>query len=348
MIVFSIGLPSQFAHWCDRLTTSLLGLPGAAADSFDANNLEEVAAGLMRMRAGATRLVACSRQPSNRLQSEIVQNGHPFLVALGDPGTVVRRQLAGGADLATATQRVASSCAAMRTLTTAPNALVLTEHAETDPMAIAQAVSQHLGIAAEPHELARIVQELADAALQPEEAAGTDPAAAIDERTQAIIDGAVLPYAAYLAGAGDLEPLVWEPELFCLLEDPPAAVPVRATRSVDLTGRPRILIYGPGITLPPGEWTANVVLAFSAETAGNSFLLDINAGQPLAHVRAESTGEHIIDVALRFVVPPTLDAAIDVRLHSERAAFEGHVTLGQVTLQPVKNPEGTATEAATA
>jgi len=289
------------------------------------------------MRTKATRLIACARQPSNRLQSEIVQSGRPFLVALGDPGAVVRSLLAGGADLGNATQRVASSCAAMRILTAAPHALVLTQSDDTDPASIARAVSQHFGIEAGPDDLAHIVGELADAGLRPEEEAG-DLAAEIDDRTRSVIDSAVLPYAAYLSGnGGDLDPLVWEHDLFYLLEDPPAAVPVRATRPVDLTGRPRTLIYGPGIALPPGDWTANVVLEFSAETAGNSFMLDISAGQQLAHLRAESTGEHVIDVALRFIVPPTLDAAIDVRLLSERAAFEGQVALGRVTLQRAKD-----------
>ena len=59
------------------------------------------------------------------------------------------------------------------------------------------------------------------------------------------------------ASGASLERLVWEPELSYLSEEPISSVLVPATRPADLTGRPRFVLYGPFINLPPGPWSAS-------------------------------------------------------------------------------------------
>lgn len=153
MIVFSIGLPSQFALWCDRLTTRLVELNGGAVRAVDGDSLEEVA--IAAVQSAADHLVVCSRQPGNRLQSEILRNNQPFILAFGDPRAAVYRLLAtGAADLGLATRRVASGCAAMQALASAPNALVLSAHSAGDPVAAAMAIAQHLGLRIDADEIA--------------------------------------------------------------------------------------------------------------------------------------------------------------------------------------------------
>lgn len=339
MIVFSIGLPSQFALWCDRLTTKLaeLSCGGGAAGAVhavEANSLEDVA--VAAVRTNADHLVVCSRQPGNRLQFEIVHNNQPFVVAFGDPRAAVYRLLASkAADLGWATRRVASGCAAMQALASAPNALVLTTAFAADPVAAATAITQHLGLPVGADAIAGAVHELAAEFGLPDDAAADDTPSGLDERAQAVVDGAILPYVRLAQGTA-LEGLVWERELFFLSDDPPSEPQAAATRPVELRGVARVLFYGPFITLPPGEWSANVALAFSAETAGMRFLLDIYAGQQLTHTIVDSAGAQVIDVTFRFTVAPTLELPIEVRVQNEHAAGAGQVALGRVTLRPEK------------
>jgi hypothetical protein len=218
-------------------------------------------------------------------------------------------------------------------LTMAPNALVLSDSELADPAETARAIADHFGFAVDRHEISEVLAELAAAGLAP----GRDEAGAwqdaLGEREQAIVNGALQPYAAPLA-TSDLEPLIWERELFFIFEDPPAPTPVPATRPVDITGRARVLIYGPSVNLPPGNWSADIVLGFSVETAGMSFMIDVYAGRQLTYTRLESTGAHVTEVSVHFVIESTLDQRIEVRVLSERAAFDGRLALGQVTLRP--------------
>jgi hypothetical protein len=333
MVLFSIGLPSRFTEWCDGVTAGLAARSFGAAGSVAVNTLEEFAAAVLRSRAPY--LVVCSRQPVLRLQTEIVQGEQPFLVVCGDPRAAVRHLVEGaGQDLTEATRAVASSCAAMRMLMMAPNALVLSDSELADPAETARAIADHFGFAVDRHEISEVLAELAAAGLAP----GRDEAAAwqdaLGEREQAIVNGALQPYAAPLAASSDLEPLIWERELFFIFEDPPAPTPVPATRPVDITGRARVLIYGPSVNLPPGNWSADIVLGFSVETAGMSFMIDVYAGRQLTYTRLESTGAHVTEVSVHFVIESTLDQRIEVRVLSERAAFDGRLALGQVTLRP--------------
>lgn len=335
MIFFSIGLPSRLAAWCDALITELAGGGDGGAEAVAANTLDEVAAAAIRARAA--HLVVCSRQPVPRLQAELVQSEQPFVIALGDPRTVLYDLLAsGGSDLVSTTRLVASSCAAMRTLREAANALVVSDAAASDPVAMAQAVCDHLGVVAGTTEISRLLARLAASGLSAGEEAAAAAEVGLDGRGEAVVNGALLPYLEAATPDGEVEPLIWERELFYLHEDPSAPAPVAATRPVDLTGRARVLIYGPYVSLPPGRWSANVVLALSAETAGMSFMLDICAGRRLSHTRVESTGAQVIEVTLRFAVDASVDQPIEVRVLSERAAFEGQLAIGQVTLTPEK------------
>jgi hypothetical protein len=333
MVLFSIGLPSRFAEWCDALTLALAVRGLGAAEGISLNTLEEFAAAALRTRA--PHLVAWSRQPMLRLQSEIMQGGQPFLVACGDPRDAVRHLVEyAGQDLTEAVRTVANSCAAMRILTTAPGALVLSDNQSADPTGTAWAIANHFGLAVSAQQISDVLVELAAAGMAAPRAGDGAWADGLGERERAIVDGALQPYGANLAAAAALDPLIWERELFFIFEDPPAPTPLVASRPVDITGRARVLVYGPYLNLPPGDWSANVVLGFSAETAGMSFLIDVCAGRSLSSTRLESTGARIAEVNLHFVIENTLDQPIEVRVLSERAAFDGRLALGQVTLRP--------------
>ena len=332
MVLFSIGLPSRLAEWCDRLVAQLAERSSNSIETTAINSLEELAVAVIRTRA--SNLVACSRSPVPRLQNEIAQADIPIVVALGDPRAALRHLVDhAGYAVSDAARAVASSCAAMLAMTKAPRALVLSPDDAADRRAVAAAVADQFSIRLEPTELSRLVAGLPDAGLEREEADGQSWLTARTEREQTMVAGALDPYIACFGGA-DLERLIWEPELFFVAADPPTPEPLPASGPIEITGRVRFLAYGPFISLPAGPWVADVVLGFSAEAAGMSFLIEIFAGAQLAHTRVTATGEDVIEARLAFTIGSDVDQPVQVRICNERAAFDGRMALAYVTMTP--------------
>ena len=218
----------------------------------------------------------------------------------------------------------------MLTLATTPGGLALSYRDVDEPADVARAIADHLGFAVNDGEIAAI----ASAASLGEGPMEDDAEAAwwneLDERERALIEGAVQPYVRYFQ-RGELDALTWEPELFFI---PGSPTPAPANQVIDITGRARFLIYGPYISLPPGAWSARVVLGFSAEAAGGSFVIEVTASTQLGSTRVEPTGAQVLDVDLQFTIDNSVDHPIEVRITNERAAFDGRLVLGYVTITP--------------
>ena len=330
MIFFSIGLPSRFTQLCDTLITRLAEHSIGSVERGSFNNFDDIATAAIR--SDAAHFVAVSRQPVVRLQTEIVQSGRPFAVALGDVRSALHDLVQQpGYDVAAATRELASSCAAMLTLTKAPGALLLPGVHGEDPGRLAAAIAGHFGFPLGAEAVAAVAASVVD------EWASSDHAHAeadrLSEHEQAIVDGALQPYLTYFAG-GELESVVWEPDLFYVADDSAGAPRRPAVGPIDLTGRARFLVFGPYINLPPGPWSATVVMAFSAEAAGHSFIIEAAAGTQLAYERVQPTAEQVIETSLQFAIANSVDQPVEIRIVSERAAFDGRMALGYVSLVP--------------
>lgn len=331
MIFFSIGMPSRLTEWCDAVITRLAISCFGAVENTALNTLEELASALLKTRA--THLVACSRQPVVRLQTEIVQGKRPFLVAVGDPRDALRNLAERDSyDVAGATRAVASSCATVLSLTRAPAALVVSGGNADNAPDVAAAIADHFQMPIGQREIGKIISELREVGVTLDNDKGEAWCDGLGERDQAIINGALLPYLSYLEPGVHLDPLVWEPELFFVSKDPPADELTPASEPVDITGRPRYLIYGPFINLPPGSWRANVVVGLSAEAADMSFMVEVFAGRRLSHAQLEPSGAQITEVNLEFIIDDSVDQPLQIRIVNERAAFDGRLALGYVTM----------------
>lgn len=334
MIFFSIGLPSRFALWCEAILTHLVQDCCGGVEFCAVAALEDFATAVIR--TPARHLVIACRQPVVRLQTEIARADRPVLVVLGDPYDALRDLVEdGSADLVEATRAVASSCAAVLTVRNAPGALLLSGAEAADPPAAAAAIARHFEIAANADQIDAIIGRLAEAGVVvPQRGDGGRWWDTLGEREQAIAHGALEPYVLHFAAGGSLESLVWERELFLMNEDPPGSAPMPATRPLDVTGRPRVLLFGPGINLPPGAWSANVVLGFSAETAGMSFIVEIYVGRQLTSTPLQPSAAQVLEANLHFTIEDTLDQRVEIRVLTERAAFDGRIAIGNVTLTP--------------
>jgi hypothetical protein len=331
MIFFSVGLPSRFAELCDTLILGLAERSLGSVTISKINTIDDVAR--VAISTDAAHVVAVARQPVVRLQTEVVRTGRPFLVTLGAVDLALRELLQRpGYDLAVATRELASSCAAMLSLAAAPGALVLPS-GSSDLTALAASIARHFGFALSPGEIEAVAASV-ESPAEVEETAESSWFDQLSAHEQAIVNGALQPYVKYFAGGAELDPIVWEPDLFFTIEGAAEGPWIPLKGPVDVTGRARFLIFGPYINLPPGPWSVTAVIGFSAETAGLSFVIEIAAGTQLSYARVQPTGEQVIETDVQFTIDDSATQAVEVRLVSERAAFDGRVVLGHVRFVP--------------
>jgi hypothetical protein len=341
MILFSVGLPGRFAEWCDAVVSRLARHALGSVEVLSLNTLEELA--LAMIRTGASHFVVCSRQPGGGVQTALTQAGKRFIAVLDEPRIALRDlALQPGFDLVAATRAVASSCAAMLGYSSLPGALVLTAGNEAqDPLAIATAIARHLELDVGEPEIESIICALREEGIVPGRSEDNGWWDSLAEPEQALVNGALGAYVDHFAG-GELGKITWERELFFMSEDPASPQPLLATRPVDITGRIRFLVYGPYINLPPGSWSASVILGFSPEAAGMTYIVEAFAGVQLTHSRIEPGSERIFEANLHFSIDAALDHPVQIRIHNERPAFDGRLALGYVTLTPQASVRGDA------
>lgn len=337
MVFFIVGNPSRFAEWCVSLTGKIVEHALGSVQVVGADSVDGV--GEAVIKATAPHLVFASYYPVGRLRAALAEGTARFAVALEDPRRAVGDMVAqhGGDFLFEATRMVAKSSAALNGWDAVPGSLVL--HGATcraAPLIAAAAISRHLGLPASDEDLASVVDAVADAGCSLDANADGEWWERLDDTAREAVNGAVEPYAAHFSG-GQLGPILWQRELFYINEEPvtePYTVP--ATRPMDITGRARILIYGPGLFLPAGGWTAAVSLGLSREATEMSYMVEVFNGAQLAQTRiVPQGGERFVEVVLNFSVDDSFDPQrlIQIRIWNERAAFDGRIAIGQVKLQ---------------
>jgi hypothetical protein len=336
MVFYVVGIPSRFADWCLNLTARIVEYALGPVELVNANTVEEVGSALLK--ATAPHLVFASYHPVGRLRDALATGTARFVVVLDDPRRAVGDAVAQHGDefLLVAIRTVSKSLAALTNWDAIPDSLVL--HGDTYRVAqvlAAHAIAHRLGLAVSEQDLANIVAAVAEAGLGLEVEVDWQWWERLDASSRDAVSGSVDPYATQFSG-GQLGPIVWNRELFYINEEPlPPPHTVRATRPMDITGRARILIYGPGLFLPAGSWTAAVTLGLSREAAEMTYMVEVFNGTQLAQTRiVPPAGERIVEVILNFSVDDSFEPEkiIEVRIWSERAAFDGRIAIGHVKL----------------
>jgi hypothetical protein len=322
MIVFSVSLPSRFGDWCDaavgRLAASVLG----SVVTTGANTAEELASELIKTEG--EHFCVGARQPNRWLREILSATNKKFVVAIEDPRRAVSDLITqSNLEPAEATRRVASSCGAISRYIDLPGALVITAERDwLDPAATIAAVANHFGLAVCTSDIERIVADLAAAGLRPSvdsEACLAD----LGEEAAAMINGAVGAYSEYL---GLPDKIIWARDLF----RGEGGKPVPSM--IEITGKARNLIYGPYVALPPGNWTADLVIGFSEDAIDTTFRVDVFAGSMLNMTSTKPTLPGVHMVSINFLIEEANDNLVEIRLYSETAAIFGQIVLGHVIL----------------
>ncbi len=349
-----MGLPGHFAEWCDAVMARLAAHAGGAVvsrtfpplkDMFGYDGISSTLDELGRVLIGnaAEHFVIGARQPDETLRKALAERNAPFLVVLDDPRNAVADILAeGGADPKMVVRAVANSCPLVMQYYGLPG--VLTVHADRarmDPPGAVSAIAAHFGIAVEPDAVAAIVNELAALGTSASLSGGDELAARLAAASRKMFDGALLGYRD-LFFDGRLDQIIWTRDLFYLAVDAGRT----PTEPIDVAGGSRILIFGPYIHLPRGSWTAQVVLGFSQEAAGYTFLVDVYADTQLACTTFQPVGPGIYNADLTFSLGEPSGKGVEVRVTVVSDDARGQLAFGHVVLRPLSIRHADAATAA--
>ena len=120
----------------------------------------------------------------------------------------------------------------------------------------------------------------------------------------------------------------WRRELFSYPKPPIADEP---PYTFDLSGRPKFVIFGPYLTMPPGLWTARFELTFDASSTRHRYRADWGGVTEYQSVefRPERAGVYQIELAHEW----TEAAPCELRLLSMEGVFEGQVTFSGAEIE---------------
>ncbi len=339
MIFFSLGLPGRLAEWCDAVIARLAcGLAGEVAVAtwpplttmlgYDGivPVLDQVALSLIE--TSAAHLAMGTRQPDEHLRAALVAMNIPFVVALDDPRFAVADILGStNGDLRAVTRAIANSCPLVMRCASSPGAITIWGNREgIDATATVTAIARHFDFPLGEGEAQHVVEELATRGIRyaPEatpEYPGTN---------HKMVEGALAGYAECFAG-GDLAQIIWPRELFIVNGDAGKGL----TDAIEVRGGPRILIFGPYIHVPAGSWTARVLLGFSPEAAGHTFLVDAYSGGQLGSKSFQPGRAGIYSVDIDFSLDEPSGHGLEIRVWVWSDAAQGHVAFGHVILRPI-------------
>ncbi len=344
MILFSLGLPGRLAEWCDAVLANLVDRrdgsvavttcpPIAKMFGYESitSVLDEVTLSLIE--TNATHLVMGARQPDERLRAMLDATNARFVVALDDPRFAVADILARtNGELRAVTRAVANSCPLVMRCASLPGALTIRRNqAGIDAMAAVAVIARHFELTLDEAEAQRIADELSARGLCYAPRA-PDEEAARPGNGHKVADGALAAYAECFAG-GDLATIIWTRELFIVNGDSGK----RTTDVLEVSGSGCVapLIYGPYIHLPPGSWTARVLLGFSSEAAGYTFLVDACAGRQLACTSFQPGKAGVYTADINFSLDEPSGHGLEIRVWVGSDYARGQLAFGHVILRPL-------------
>lgn len=122
-----------------------------------------------------------------------------------------------------------------------------------------------------------------------------------------------------VSGASADEPIWWDRSMFAA--GPDMSVP--CPEILDVTGRHRVLVFGPMKVLAAGRWRLAVRFGLSSEAAGHDYILQFIHGDALAErwFRPTAGGEFEVEI----INASSQDAVAALRLWNARALFHGEL-----------------------
>lgn len=257
--------------------------------------------------------------PDAEISNVLRESQLPLIVALQQPVSAARQLRAQrGGDVVASIRATAQSFASLHDLALAPNAHRLT--IATAPVAQIEAlVDQLAGLMQISMSTARRSEVLGkvNAVVAGNDLRGPDG----DLESNAddpLIERSLLAYASLVDG-GPMDGLNWPTELF-MSYDGREGSPLKGP--VDLTGPPRMFIFGPFMHLPTGNWRAEAQFQVYGNYGGNDVQMDIYSNGVLSVVKFPLPREGRFVAEIDFSVREPR-SPIELRFHALKGAIEG-------------------------
>ena len=276
--------------------------------------------------------------PGRRIMDLVQSRELPVAAVLDDPVDSVRYVMAArGMPFEAALRHQARAACGHHLLFDNPAALLIERGSVKPARVVLSTLMAHLKLRVRPDAEAALVEHFAgpegeNLSLEEVLARHVDHYARLDQLKDFVAADDVAAVRQVLsplvhgAVSADIGPIAWPTRTFMLGDRPNEPAPPVA----DLTGGARIIFYGPYFFLPPGEWEARLVIAFSAEAKGVPFrMLLLAKDRPIAKVafRPQDGGAFEALFTVRHVDP---EHFLEIQLWTDEGVIEGHVALGQL------------------
>lgn len=319
VVVFGVSTP--FAYWGFHLVNALVEAITGKTLHLHISSLEQLRDGFARRDGGS--VVMTSDLPDADLAGFVCSAGLPVIVFSDDPATLldwtVSSRGLGVVEAARLSSRIYSSLApnmkAQRKLVLAAG--VSPERAVADIVAF-------LWPGRDDGLTAQIYAHLLETnRIAPPQAGPHEPAP--DARRDAALS-ALAGYAP-LAEGREPEEIVWPLPLFNRLDDRPWGDPF------DLTGPARVVLFGPYMHLPVGDWTARVEFEVEGAVSGIEAMTDVRINEVLTEKSFIMPAKGIFAYGLDFqIADPHLP--VEIRLFIQKSAIEGVFLPRSVRIAP--------------
>lgn len=223
---------------------------------------------------------------------------------------------------AQALRPVCAGLVLVRPFASSPQALVVRRAMAGTALEILAALLDHFGLEMSGERGREICAEIGGGSLGLTEALHRLAPAenALEEGDETLI-------VRVLGGLQDLQQarpgdVSWPRQCFLMGDRPDTMPPV----ALPVTGRARIIYYGPYYHLPRGLWAARMSVGFSQDIRGMPFSIEVHSSELLGKARILAERGGIFSVEFDVVVSAPQEP-IEVRIMNEQGAIEGHMGL---------------------
>ena len=336
-IVGVFGTPSCLTYWGIHVLRTIIGTVVGEYTLVHGHHLSEFA-DVHANRAGHSSAICVSDCPEVDLCRLFVASNTPIVVFVERPADVIDDLICGGIDHVSALRLATRSLCAIQPLFKAPSAIVFRMDCfDSDIRSVAEAILRTLRLTPTNEQ-----REAIDLLL-----------ASSRERTALPVRDHVNHLIPNFAKRGDdLSPptsmaAVAIAEPYACLVDGEALATVEWPASIfssgdtigdfvggpnELVGPARILVYGPYMHLPTGDWSAYIELELSENDSGNRLKVDVVCGPLIsASVIADMPpdGRYCLTIPFRVVEPLQ---PVELRFQIESGAIEGRFLLSKVVM----------------
>lgn len=347
MINILIASPGPLGQLAREAAQTCLAATGQSVELVDVDAVYAAAEGhltnLSKLEIVAERAIASSADillavigdPDHACSRAIVAAGKPFMIVTEEPRSILFDLIRGrGHDPITAAREMMAYYAGSLDLIHAEHGVHVSKHmAIAHPEEFSRRVERGLGVTLGL--LERVSQDWScreSAALEAlttsSRSEGHQPD--LDASTSMAVEAALSGYT-FQGERLQVDKIIATRAMFAVTEPMGDIAP----RSIDVTGRARMLFFGPYIHVPPGRWNLRLVLAFSTELAGSRFMLDVvttwkRTVKELGQTLFEATeGRYVVQVAFTNVEP---GGRLEFRLFSQSSTFDGKISIGYAEL----------------